>query len=377
MGSEGEPAPAVPAFDPKLIASTGELFQDFVVKKNQVPRQITNARNESNFIHSAQFSADGTTIITHNEDQCLRSFVLPHDLLEPSPEPKSLTPTSTFQFGSNVQSYALFPGFNLRDTSTTLALCASAGVPLSLRNVLQFDTIHATYPFVSETTEAHLAARSLVFTRQGTQFIAGGDNSIALFDCARNGSGPVNVRPLRRSRTARRLGHGVGVAECHGIVSTMSISNEGLLAVGTLARQIGLYDHEGSGECSAAFSIANPVGGKDSCDGTGITQVAWSPCSTYLCLAERQSDVVQVFDVRNTYQKLSTLTGRTARTTQRLGFDIVPTMSGFEVWAGDLDGKVSMWSNPAAKEGSIAPNFEFAAHQGNFPSKICFLFLVV
>ncbi|KAI7686130.1 hypothetical protein KC322_g12875 [Hortaea werneckii] len=78
----------------------------------------------------------------------------------------------------------------------------------------------------------------------------------------------------------------------------------------------------------------------------------------YLIIAERQSDYIQIFDVRNTLQRVSTLTGREANTTQKLGIDVVPTIDGSQVWAGGTDGVVKMWENPGLAAGDQKPQRE-------------------
>jgi hypothetical protein len=48
---------------------------------------------------------------------------------------------------------------------------------------------------------------------------------------------------------------------------------------------------------------------------------------------------------------------------QRLGVDVVPTATGYEVWAGGTDGVVRMWSQPGSREGMVNPDSSFVAHQ--------------
>ncbi|KAI7600732.1 hypothetical protein KC346_g13143, partial [Hortaea werneckii] len=90
----------------------------------------------------------------------------------------------------------------------------------------------------------------------------------------------------------------------------------------------------------------------------------------YLIIAERQSDCIQVFDVRNTLQRVSTLTGREANTTQKLGIDVVPTIDGSQVWAGGTDGVVKMWENPGLAAGDQRPQREMKLRKDPISSAI-------
>ncbi|KAF1821670.1 uncharacterized protein K489DRAFT_306925, partial [Dissoconium aciculare CBS 342.82] len=319
-----------------------------------------------------QFSPDGTTVLTYNEDQNLRTFILPSDLLEneESTAPHHLVASSDFSCPSNLQSTAIYPGYQLSDASTTLILTANNAIPITLRNTLLLSHVHASYPFVDANTEAHLSARSLLFSASGGHFVAGGEDRFALFDVSRSGEGPILWRPLRRSKGARKAGFGLGAAECAGTVSAISLEpsaavdagDGGLLAVGTLSRQVGLFAHGGGGDCAAGFSIALDGDEQAQHKGAGVSSITWSPCGQYLLIAERQSHVIQVYDVRNSGRRLALLTGRNACSMQRMGMDVVRTATSYEAWAGGKDGVVRMWSRPGSKEGLVDPDASFHAH---------------
>jgi len=322
--------------------------------------------SESNLFREAHFSKDGTTLITQNEDQSLRTFVLPSDLLDEAAQPHAMTAYSTGPSPTNMLSYAIYPGFDLSNTSSTLVLSAAAEQPITLRNALDYDTVHAKYFHVNSLTEAYERVNSLAFSRDGSYFIAGGKDRIATFDCSRNASGPTtNFRTAVSKKARKQYGAPRGVG-CAGIVNALAISADGMLAAGTTEREIALYDNEGRGECITAFSVAQLPGGYDSdyVKGTGITSLQWSPCGTYLVIAERQSDSMQVYDVRNTLQWVSHLTGRKAETNQKLGIDMVPTADGYEVWAGGTDGCVRMWNNPGHQYGEHTLDMEMKLHDG-------------
>lgn len=197
---------------------------------------------------------------------------------------------------------------------------------------------------------------------------------VSTFDINRNGQGPlsrVHTTPARRERGSRWINSGCEVG-MKGIVSAIRISCEGLLAAGTFSRWIGLYDGYGRGGTMGVFEI-NGIDPDGIDSGGGITQVLWSSCGRYLCVIERSSDGISVYDVRGTGRRLSWFRGRKARTNQRLGADIL----GSEIWAGGTDGLVRIWEGVGMLEGNISPSREFEAHDGKFNSFTSFSWVVL
>ena len=145
-----------------------------------------------------------------------------------------------------------------------------------------------------------------------------------------------------------------------GIVSAMGMNVEGVLAAGTWSRWLGLYDGQGGGGTIGIFEI-----GREG-DGTGISQLLWSDCGRYLCVVERGSDGVGVWDVRGTGKRLCWLAGRKARTNQRLAVDRI----GKEIWSGGQDGCVRVWEDLGMKEGTSEASWGFKAHDGKLSRRV-------
>lgn len=351
----------------KHVATTGEFFCNNVRACDEAWRGARRFHgrdhgSESNFFREAQFSADGTSIVAQSEDHCLRTFVLPTDLLDEDKQSHTLQAFSTGPAAGNIHAFATHPGFDLSNPSTTLVLSAVGDQPITMTNALYYSAVYASYPSVNPTTELYMPSNSLAFTRDGNHFIAGSISEIAIFDTWRNGEGPIVKHKTADSRKARKL-YGSASMSCKGRISALAISGDGILAAGSTEREIALYDHEGDGECLTAFSVARQLDGEQ-VSGTGVSSLRWSPCNRYLIIAERQSDCIQVFDVRNTLQRVSTLTGREANTTQKLGIDVVSTTSGSQVWAGGTDGVVKMWENPGLVAGDQIPQREMKVRKG-------------
>lgn len=366
------------AIDPKCVASTNNTFCKSVRESDKLWRNAPRNHgrdhgSESNFFREAQFSPDGTSIVTQSEDHSLRTFILPTDLLDEEHQPHHLNEYAVGPASGNIQAFATHPGFDLRDSSTTVVLSAVSDQPISLRNALDYSFTYAVYYSISPTTEVYLPSTSLAFTGDGRRFIAGSSNLISVFDCSRSGEGPITRHATAESRKSRQL-YGAASMSCRGRISALSISSSGILAAGSTEREVALYGNGGQGECITAFSIAqHPDGSSPS--GTGVTGLGWSPCDQYVLIAERQSECIQVYDVRNALSRVACLTGRKADSTQKLGFDIVPTSEGCEVWAGGTDGVVKMWRNPGRWGHEQAPEGEMKLHEGTpeelRPCEIC------
>ncbi|KAL8861735.1 MAG: hypothetical protein Q9178_001936 [Gyalolechia marmorata] len=212
---------------------------------------------------------------------------------------------------------------------------------------------------IVKTTEEYIAPHSLLFSSHDPKtFFAGSLNLISIFDINRNGEGPVERMPTVPSKRTKIVG---GIGGVKGIVSALNMSSEGILAAGTFSRWIGLYDAYGRGGSLGAFELQGNISGRqEGIAGTGVTQVLWSADGRYLCVVERCSDCIGIWDVRGTGKKLACMKGRKADTNQRMGVEVV----GDELWAGGVDGTVRVWHGLGKTEGLLDPTWEFKAHDG-------------
>lgn len=352
---------------PTCVANTGDAFigpVGFGQKKQGVNH--ADDHSETNFFQDAQWTADGTSVVSLNNDQSLRTFVLPPDLLDAVQQPHSLVPHTTLTSATKVQSYTTHPDFSLDDPSTTLILSSATDVPLRLTNAVHDSYVHATYSHVHPTTEAFIASHSLAFINDGTHFASGSQGLVSVFDVSRDGEGPVTkhrTKPKNPTEAATSM-------RDNGKIMALSVSSDGLLAAGGTNRKIGLFANQGHGACQTAFSVAGSPGDDVHHSGSGITSVAWTPDGHYVLAAERQSDGIHVYDVRTQLRRVAWLSGRRANTTQRLGIDIVPTATGCEVWAGGTDGHVRMWQNPGSLEGEQGPDADLDMHSDAVASAV-------
>ncbi|KAI6247329.1 Guanine nucleotide-binding protein negative regulator 1 [Erysiphe necator] len=365
-----------PLKNPELIASTLETYRCSITeskKREDILLESSSSQptglekrqenqDESNYFKTALWlSPDGTSVLTSNADNTIRTFIIPPNLLS-SEELIRLTPYTRHKNPAPVNCLLAFPLFDLSSPSTTLYLSTPNGFPIRMLNALSpSPVIVSSYNLISETTESYITPASKAFL-SFSQFFTGSDSLIALFDLSNNGSAPILRLPTIPSKRHRMKGGGVGM---RGIVSSMAIQtgqNE-TLAAGTWTRWVGLYDAAGLGGTIANWSVAKAADEVASIGGSGISQVIWSQCGRYLCVAERMSNGLMIFDVRVTGRLLAWLKGRKASTNQRLAVDLFQTKSGIEVWAGGTDGVVRVWENIGSKSGALERDWEWQAHE--------------
>ncbi|BCS04261.1 uncharacterized protein AKAW2_80062S [Aspergillus luchuensis] len=324
------------------------------------------------YFKGAEWSADGTTLLTDSSDHHIRTWILPPDLLEKTTYPSGISPYSVLPSAEPTYATAMYPFFSLQDPSTTLFLSSVRDHPIRLTSALAPTSV-ATYSLVNPMTEAFITPHSIIYPSAlgGGQFLTGSDSLICLFDVSRPGNdGPVTSMPTIPSKRKQLVGGGVGMK---GIISAMALdpTGAGILAAGTFTRHVGLYGANGTGESLGTFSISKTEAHRH-IGGRGITQLLWSPCGRYLYVAERKSDGVLVYDIRVTGQLLGWLQGRKAFTNQRLKIDMVPSgdNGSHEIWAGGTDGCMRVWQNPTHLSGAQDPKWEWKVHNDTVSSTV-------
>lgn len=161
---------------------------------------------------------------------------------------------------------------------------------MQIRNALNFgEGIYASYPWIDPNTEAYITPHSLMFTPDGTHFIAGSRSKFAVYDVNRPYQAAIKTCITSKSRKARKMyGDDLSCPTVpSSIFTAMDISCDDVLALGTTTRHLALYEDHGMGSLITSFML--PAHGTDpGSNGAGITQVKFSSCGTYLFVAERQ-----------------------------------------------------------------------------------------
>ncbi|KAI2636187.1 hypothetical protein GGS21DRAFT_72373 [Xylaria nigripes] len=379
----------------KLLASTGNI----AAGSPSLPPSEAGGEHVLGYFESAQWTADGTALLTYSSTHTVSGYIVPGELLSAENDPLTLSPQARIQLPepSNVLSGA--PYFSLAEPWSQQFLVSARDHPLQLFYLSPSSSssssptspsLHppiSSYPFTRARSETFLNATSLLWPSPGTHFIAGTRSLLARFDVQRTGEEPV-LR-IRTIPSERHLSKGGGVG-MRGVVSAlggqpMDMGNgASLVAAGTWTRWVGLYDFAQAGNCVATWSIAAAVrdtasnaGSGDErkslagINGDGITQTIWSPCGRYLVICERKSRGALIYDVRVTGKLLGYLTGRDAFGNQRVACDVFPgadETGGFEVWSGTSSGAVKVWEGVGSREGPHEPTWGWTAHKSTVGS---------
>lgn len=289
----------------------------------------------------------------------------PEDVSES--RPGTVRPANSIASAEPLYAVDTWPGFEIDDRNTTLILASQRQLPIRLSNALSTSprSTIAQYPFIFKETEAFITPLSLKFTHNGSHFLAGGHSRLGFFDVSRPYQDPVeiiNTGPARRKRAQP--------GTIKGLVSALSMTSGGLLAVGMYTRRIGIYQ-TGQRAAVTTFDLQGHEKSDDGCTdvgGSGVSQCSWSPCERYLYLAERNSDGLLVYDIRMTGRRIGILTGRKGRTFQRMAFEVDGQEDNHEVWAGGTDGHVRVWVRPHLHLGVIEPDRAWLAHNDTITS---------
>ena len=254
----------------------------------------------------------------------------------------------------SVRDFAIYPYFDLQDSTTTLVLSSVRDQPLRLTSAIDGGIV-ASFPLIKASTEQYIAAHSLSFMPGGRHFVAGSDSQLSMFDISRPGQGPDTS-----ALTATRRGgyqHHNPATSMKGIVSAVAVEpTTNLIAAGTFTRRVGLYEAPGL-RCVSTFSLGGSAAERH-IGGSGVTQLQWTTCGRYLYVFERSSDGAMVYDIRKTGQVVSYLSGRNASTNQRLRADLSIEVVQ-EVWAGGIDGCLRTWDGVHLKEGCVEPSTQW------------------
>ncbi|OAA32424.1 WD repeat-containing protein 79 [Moelleriella libera RCEF 2490] len=343
-------------------------------------RTSPQAPGPPRFFSSAQWTADGTTILTGGSDNSVSTFVIPSDLLQPHNQTPTIEAQAVVRLPEPSQVLLPAPFFSLTEPASQAFLVGCRDHPLHLYHAFPEQGEAGPigqYKLVRHETEQYITPSSLEWQHPGTHFVCGSANRLDYFDVSRPGfEGPVLTVPTIPSKRHISKGHGIGMK---GTVSALAISppdaNGGsLLAAGTWTRWMGLYDLHRSDGAVANWKISQSdmPGSADRSIGQGIIQVLWSSCGRYLVVNERHADGLLVYDIRGSGKLLSVLSGRKSSTQQKLLCDTFPgdSSGGFEVWAGGQDGSVTVWEHVGMTAAEVGPSWAWKAHDAPVCSSI-------
>jgi len=330
--------------------------------------------HEPNLFRSAQWSADGTTVITTLWDHTLAAHVLPGDLLDTSSGIRSIEATSSSRHPEPIRAVAVNPAFSLTEPTSQTAILTSVDRPVQLHHLFPHEdgsSRIASYLIINTSTEQYIAPVSIAWTGSSPQHaICGSANRLDVLDVTREGTaGHVTMIPTaKKTMAAGNLGL---VQSWRGMVSALAVqppdsSGQGssLVAAGSWARWVALYDYM---RCPSLVSgWALPQSGSS---GRGVVQVIWSPCGRYLVVNERFGHGLLLYDIRGAARELALLPRVQSQHHLMLSCDVFASSiesserGGFEIWASSDDGRVRVWENAGSREGEIECTWAWRAHE--------------
>ncbi|KAI1806711.1 hypothetical protein F4811DRAFT_121973 [Daldinia bambusicola] len=368
----------------ELVASTGDTTQHVDDRDDGL----------QGYFETAQWTADGTALLTSSSSNLISGYIVPEDLLSPTAtRPLKLTPQATIQLPEPSNVLAGAPYFRLAEPWTQQLLVSARDHPIQLFYLSSPSSSSSSpspspassYPLTQSRSETFLTATSLIWPSPGTHFITGSRNLLARFDVTRTGEEPlVRVKTIPSERHISK-GGGVGM---RGTISSLAAqppdaNYASLVAAGTWTRWVGLYDfaQAGGSAAVAAWSIASAATRDAGIGGNGVVQTIWSPCGRYLLVGERKATGVLVYDVRVAGKLLGWLAGREALGNQRISCDVYPGQdgsggggggeAGFEVWSGTTSGIVKMWEGVGSREGAHEPAWSWDAARNSTVGSTC------
>lgn len=298
----------------KLIADTGDIYN----RKDYGRLELTEGYPLADFkeerglkpvFKSAYWTPDGSSLISVNEDNAIRLFIVPPDLLEGGK--KMLKPYTRRFNPTPILSSSVYPGFSLSDPATCGLVISSRNVPVKLYNALSSDSwSDASFPIFNANTESYQPAYAMAFDESANTLMCGSDRLTALFDTSRPGDDAYMT------------------LKAPGKCSAVTTYN-GMIAVGTFEGYTRLYDGA-NGELILSQKAENGVMQLITTDGDLIYRV------------NRRSDHIDVLDCRMDLGKVAQLDGFQGDTNQRIHVE-----HGFrgELYAGGIDGNVVYWPN--------------------------------
>ncbi|KAL7629131.1 hypothetical protein AAE478_000650 [Parahypoxylon ruwenzoriense] len=373
-----------------LAASTGDVTaQRQTSSADATETDHGHGHGLKGYFETAQWTADGTALLTSSSSNLVSGFIIPSDLLSAAARPLALAPQARIQLPEPSNVLAGAPYFRLAEPWTQQLLVSARDHPIQLFYLTSpsspsssFPSPASSYPLTQTRSETFLTASSLIWPAPGAHFVAGARNLLAWYDISR--AEPVlRIKTIPSERHVAK-GGGVGMRGTVSALGAQPPDHDGasLVAAGTWTRWVGLYDFARAGASVATWSIAhaaapergNGDGEGINIGGAGVTQTLWSPCGRYLLVSERKSAGILVYDVRVSGKLLGHLSGRAARGNQRIGCDVYPgneASGGFEVWSGTTDGAVKVWEGVGSREGAHAPSWGWAAHEGSTVGSTC------
>ncbi|ANB11585.1 Swt21p [Sugiyamaella lignohabitans] len=309
----------------KLIATTNRSSKHST--KHSTSEELNNASTDGqtedeyspwNVFKSANWTPDGSSVLTVNEDNSVRLFVIPPDVLNTDDGMvKHLKPYATKRMPTSILSLSIYPGSSIQPGGSVYSAIAVRDVPVRLYDMLDPES-KGRASFGLLANEEYLPAYATQFSSDGYSLAMGTKKAYAVFDINRPGTTPVYHLPIKG-----------------GIVSTLSHNprDNQITALGEFDGRIRLIDQRV--EKTEQLPETHPTTQAN-------MQLLWTDSSEYILQVCRDSCEINVLDVRSNLQTVGQLAEFPGQTNQRLHISLSPNG---RVHAGGHDGSISTWTS--------------------------------
>ncbi|KNE68059.1 hypothetical protein AMAG_13232 [Allomyces macrogynus ATCC 38327] len=233
-------------------------------------------KSHDNYFRWIAWSPDATTLLTVNNDRCVRQWDFP-STTDTSASDARFTPTAIVPFAEPIYDVAWYPFQSRLDPISNVYAVSTPHHPIHLIDA-STGVSRCTYVPTNHVDEI-VGATSLAFNTDGTHLYAGFDGWFATFDVTRPGRDSmvrVSTSATRRSKNGQK-----------GILSSLCTNaTYRAVAAASYARTIALYT-QGTHECVHILRGLPPA-----------TQLAFDPSGHYMLSSHREDGTVHCLDLR-------------------------------------------------------------------------------
>jgi telomerase Cajal body protein 1 len=321
---------------------------------NLIDEHIRFEDVHSDFIKGAQWSPDGTTIMTPTDSGEVSFLNIQQEELTKYSYYEKIPLGSVFNtdkthcssvfskiktqhtFGSALIDAKWYPFMNISDPASCCYITTCRDQPIHLWQYSNDNTNDVTPAPVSRCSyrcynqyDEIETCQALSFNKTGDKIYAGNRSMIRVFDVNRPG------RDCQEIATVRYKGD--PMAAFHGLISTLTFTPPAcsmhIYACGTYTNNIGVFQ-EGK-ETTPILALRDvPVG-------SGITCMRWSPDGNLLWVGGRRGHDIICYDLRHTRVEVGRVQ-RELNSNQKLTFDIDPW--GQYLSTGSQNGKILFYN---------------------------------
>nr|CAB3267763.1 telomerase Cajal body protein 1-like [Phallusia mammillata] len=284
--------------------------------------------NKGNFMKGCKWSPDGLCFLTNSNDNSLRLFNTPSELLNnnyKNEQPYELKECFSVKEPETVYDFCWWPLMNSQSPETCCFLTTSRDQPVHLWDAFN-GSLRASYRSINNVDELQ-AAHSVCFSPDGQQLLCGYRKQVCLFYTDRPGAKferwkTVKAKPCKSVQ--------------NNIISCVEFGPDGsMFACGCYDRTIGIYSPNNGKRLELVTAHSS-----------GVTCLKFSADGNRLYSGARKDGSIKCWDMRWLNTPLLQF-NRQVTTNQRIHFDLVyngEILKETELIAGSTDGNIVLWN---------------------------------